>query len=275
MLTDAPFPYDSVAKADIFVVRVDAKLSASNGLDAADTTSPGNNTDPRKGWVTLATPNATVDLVALEHGLVTNLGQATLPTGSYSGFRMIIDAAKSSLTLTNGTVLTGASRPGIMWPSAGETGIKIDLSEPIHLVASGTVMVIDFNLGASFVLRGRSISQNGLLFKPVVRGTARSITGSASGSVHGDSAKGAAIVAATVQVLRSGTALADTSADSVVATTSTDSMGSFMFPYLLPATYELRAYPPTGAPYNPALLSPVTVTTGADASGNDIVLPHQ
>jgi hypothetical protein len=32
-------------------------------------------------------------------------------------------------------------------------------------------MVLDFDVGNSFVMRGNSLAQNGLLFKPVVKAT--------------------------------------------------------------------------------------------------------
>src|SRR5918911_219523 len=170
-LTDAPFPYDSVARADVFVVRIDAKMADADSADASGA-EPTTNEDPSKGWVTLATPNQSVNLLDLQNGTTTNLGQATLPTGTYRGFRLILDTDRSSVTLKDGTVLTGNAIPGIKWPSAGETGVKIKLDQPITLVAQGTVMVIDFDLGASFVLRGSTIGDKGLLFKPVIRGVA-------------------------------------------------------------------------------------------------------
>jgi hypothetical protein len=173
-LTDAPFPVDQVSRADVFVVRIDARKADATESDAAEGADADNatNTDPSRGWVTVAAPDASFDLLALRDGKVTNLGQATLPTGRYRGFRLVIDPRKSSVTLTDGTVLTGTSSPGIVWPSAGRTGIKIDLSQPIDVVENGTQMVVDFDLGNSFVLRGTTIEENGLLFKPVVRATA-------------------------------------------------------------------------------------------------------
>jgi hypothetical protein len=32
-------------------------------------------------------------------------------------------------------------------------------------------MLVDFDVAQSFVIRGNSLDQNGLLFKPVIRGT--------------------------------------------------------------------------------------------------------
>ena len=273
-LTDAPFPYDSVARADMFVVRIDGKMADADSEDASGAEATSNE-DPSKGWVTLAAPNQSFNLLDLQNGTTTSLGQATLPTGSYRGFRLILDTDRSSVTLKDGTVLSGSATPGIKWPSAGKTGVKINLDQPINLVAQGADMVIDFDLGRSFVLRGNSIGDQGLLFKPVVRGVARDITGSVSGSVRADSATGAAVPLATVEALKAGTSLADTSAANVLRTAQADSTGAFHLMYLLPGTYEVRATPPSGVPYAPALLSSVTVASGTDAAGSVVVLPHQ
>src|ERR1043166_1078634 len=95
-MTDAPFPYSDVTRADIFVVRIDAKSATTDSAEAA-------NDAQMSGWTTIATPNTTINLLDLTGGKTTNLGSATLTTGTYRGFRMIIDASKSSLTLTTGT----------------------------------------------------------------------------------------------------------------------------------------------------------------------------
>jgi hypothetical protein len=58
-------------------------------------------------------------------------------------------------------------------------------------------MVVDFDLGRSFVMRGRTVAQNGLLFKPVVRATAQDRTGALAGVVVADSAAGAPLADAT------------------------------------------------------------------------------
>ena len=165
-LTDAPFPTDSVASVDIFVVRVDGRLADTDSA-AAEQDSAGTN-----GWTTLATPNISVNLLAYQNGASLPLGTATLTEGSYHGFRLIIDPSKSSVTLKNGMVLTGTSSPNITFPSGSRTGIKIVLTKAVEVVASDTTtMLVDFDVANSFVLRGNTILQNGLLFKPVVKAT--------------------------------------------------------------------------------------------------------
>jgi hypothetical protein len=273
-LTDAPFPFTEVQSADMFVVRIDAKMAAATDAEVADATDPSGEADPSKGWVTVAEPNPSYNLLDLQGGTTVNLGQETLPIGTYRSFRLILDTDQSTVTLTDGTVLSGTSIPGIMWPSAGQSGIKIKLAQPIDLTADGTQLVLDFDLGSSFVLRGNTIMSNGLLFKPVIRATARDLTGSLSGSVHGDSTTGVAIEGATVEAMKLGSTLDDTTAADVIATTQTDASGNFHLAFLAAGSYTLRATPPAASDYTAALVASVDVTSGADASGTIIVVPH-
>jgi hypothetical protein len=272
-LTDAPFSFDSVARADLWIVRIDGKMAGTDSSDAEagkDDDTDGGNTNPSTGWVNLAMPNASFNLLSLQNGTTTNLGQITLPTGTYNGFRLILDTQKSSITLKNGTVLTGTSNPGIKFPSAGRTGVKIVLTAPISLTANGSVMVLDFDLGSSFVMRGNTISQNGLLFKPVIRATARDITGAISGTV---TRAGAAVAGATVQVLVNGTALTDTTSAHLVSTTATDATGAYKASFLMPGTYAVRATGLATAGSTSAILQGVIVVSGQTTTGTNIILP--
>jgi len=169
-LTDAPFSTDSVQSVNVFVVRVDGRMAAADSA-AADSATAGDSASAN-GWTTLATPNDTVDLLSYQNGNTMSLGNAALAAGNYSGFRLVIDPTKSDVVLKNGMVLTGSSSPGIMFPSGSRSGIKINLSSPLTIAANDTTtMLIDFNVGGSFVLRGNTIMQNGLLFKPVIQAT--------------------------------------------------------------------------------------------------------
>src|SRR5688500_18958503 len=94
-LTDAPFPFSEVASVDVFVTRIDAKKAAP---DAGDVEGPNGG-----GWTTIATPNASYNLLDLANGVTTNLGAAMLPTGTYRGFRLVLDTDRSSITLKDGS----------------------------------------------------------------------------------------------------------------------------------------------------------------------------
>lgn len=277
-LTDAPFPVTDVQSADMYVVRIDAKLAEASESDAAtDVSGDEANRNPERGWVTVARPERRIDLLGLRNGQTTNLGQTTLPTGRYRGFRLILDTDRSSVTLKNGTVLDGNRTPGIKWPSAGRTGVKLVLAQPIDLVEGGTAMVIDFDLAQSFVLRGSTITDQGLLFKPVLRATARDLTGSVSGSVHGVSATGPVVAGSLVEVLRAGTALDDTVSANVVTTSTADAQGAFTAAFLLPASYTLRVTPPAdqATAYGRALVPTVSVTESAAPPATVVVLPNK
>jgi Domain of unknown function (DUF4382) len=172
-LTDAPFPLDSVKSVDVFVVRVDVKQddatdSTAANTDATDTTVSA--TEARDGWQTIAKPDSLIDLLTLQNGVSTALGQASLKAGTYRAMRLVIDPDSSSITMLDGTVLTGTSAPGIQFPSAAQSGIKVFFTQPLEVTANATTTATaDFDVGQSFVLRGSSIMSAGLSFKPVVR----------------------------------------------------------------------------------------------------------
>jgi hypothetical protein len=172
-LTDAPFPLDSVKSVDVFVVRVDVRQddtpdSTAANTDASDTTV--TDAEARDGWQTIATPDSLIDLLTLQNGASTGLGAATLKAGSYHSMRLVIDPDSSSITLLDGTVLTNKSTPGILFPSAAQSGIKVNFTQPLDVQANATTTVTaDFDVGQSFVLRGSTLLSAGLSFKPVVR----------------------------------------------------------------------------------------------------------
>jgi len=168
----SPLPAGFAKSVDIFVVRIDAKAKEPTDGDAAEATEESESS--RVGWVTVAEPNTTFDLMQLADGANTLLGDAQVVAGSYSGFRLIIDPAKSSVTLNDdaNTVIGGESIVGLKFPSADKTGIKIRLSGGPLNVRDGetSTLLVKFDVNNSFVIRAGSIMQNGLLFKPVIRG---------------------------------------------------------------------------------------------------------
>ena len=259
-LTDAPFPFSDVASVDVYVIRVDAKAASTTDAEAADETN-------HDGWTTIATPNTLINLLDLGSGKTMNLGATTLATGNYQSFRLILDTDKSSITLKK-----DGTKPPISFPSAAHTGIKVILDEPIQLTKDGSVMTLDFDIGRSFVMRGNNTA-NGFNFKPVIHAVAQDITGSVTGSVHANSATGAVVPGATVEVLTAGSLLNDADPTHIVRTTTTDASGNFTIAFLLPGSYVLRATPPTASGFKPALLAGgLTITTGTVTQNQIIVV---
>lgn len=258
-LTDAPFPFADVSQVDVFIVRVDARKTEPTDDQAADE-------GDMDGWTTIASPGTLVNLLDLAGGKTMNLGAATLATGTYNGFRLIIDPTKSVLTLADGT------QPEVKFPSAAQSGIKVILDKPIDLTEDGSVMTLDFDVGSSFVMRGND-ARNGFIFKPVVHAVAQDITGSVTGSVRANSATGAGVSGATVEVLTAGSLIDDADPTHIVRSTSTDANGDYRIAFLLPGTYVLRATPPTTSGFKPALLTGgLTITTGTETQNQIIVV---
>ena len=258
-LTDAPFPFADVASVNVYVIRVDAKTAETTDEEAADEAN-------HNGWTTIATPNALINLLDLGSGKTMNLGATTLATGNYRSFRLVIDTDKSTITLKDGTT------PPISFPSAGHSGIKVKLDEPIQLTENGSVMTLDFDVGRSFVLRGNRAA-NGFNFKPVIHAVAQDITGSVTGSVHANSATGAGVPNATVEVLTAGSLINDADPTHIVRSATTDANGSFRIAFLLPGTYVLRATPPAASGFKPALLTGgLTITARTETQNQAIVV---
>jgi hypothetical protein len=258
-LTDAPFPFSEVARVDVYVIRVDAKSAETTDTEAEKEAD-------HNGWTTIATPNTLINLLDLGSGQTVNLGATTLPTGTYRSFRLVLDTDQSSITLKDG------SQPPIHFPSAGSSGIKVKLDQPIELTEDGSVMTLDFDIGRSFVMRGNR-SANGFNFKPVIRAVAQDITGTVTGSVRANSATGAGVAGATVEVLTAGSLITDSDPTHIVASTATDTNGNFRIAFLLPGTYVLRATPPAASGFKPALLTGgLTITIGAETQNQIIVV---
>jgi len=259
-MTDAPFPYSDVSAVNVFVVRIDARTAAVTDAEAADASGTS-------AWTTIATPNRVINLMSLQGGVTTNLGTTELSTGSYNGFRLIIDPAQSGVTLKSGAAVA------TQFPSAAQSGIKINLDQPVEVTKDSSVMILDFDIGKSFVMKGNSISQNGLNFKPVIRAVASGLTGGLSGTVRADSPTGTPMADVTVEILKAGTLISSTDPDAVVATTKTDASGVFTFKFVLPGAYVVRATPAAATTYLPALLAGgVTIASGSTVSNQTIVV---
>jgi hypothetical protein len=271
LLTDAPFPFDRVERVDLYVVSVSGSLSA-------DTSAAGS-------FVTLATPNRTIDLLALQNGVTDQLGELELPEGIITAVRLVIDTDLSSITLKDGTELTGSSTPGIAWQSsAGRPVLNALIQEQIDVPDSGGTVVIDFDVGKAFITPQEidpASTDEGFIFSPVLRAADGTKTGSIAGVVRSG---GTPVEDASLRLYRGNPADPENTW-SVLGTAHSDAAGAFEFSFVtrsaywaqFPAqantTYIVAVDPPSGLAAERALVPDVAVTAGQETALGTIDLP--
>jgi hypothetical protein len=275
LLTDAPFPFDRVARVDLYVVRISGSVSP-------DTSAANTN------FVTMATPNRRINVLALQGGLTDELGTASLPTGVITALQMVIDTDSSSITLKDGRVLTGKSKPSIQWQSsAGRPTLNALIQDQIDVPSTGGVAVVDFDVGQAFFPTqdlDPASTDSGFIFSPYIRAVDGTRTGTISGTVRAKTASGAPVADASLR-LYFGKLSQPENTWSVFGTARTDANGSFKFSYvtrsawmssrgaLAGGTYIVAVDPPSGSALGRVLAKDFIVTAGQDTPTGTIVLP--
>lgn len=178
-LKDAPVPFDSVKEVDIWVVRVDARranMSILADIDKDIDTPHMEENDEDHAlrdstlWVTIAKPDSALNLLKLQGGITAFLGATAIDTGHFKAIRMVIDPAKSKVVLKDGTVLTMQSTPPIEFEQRGRHGLFVEFDNDVDVEDGATTTItLDFRLGDSITLKGRTV-RDGLVFRPVVTG---------------------------------------------------------------------------------------------------------
>ncbi len=167
-LTDSPFPFGSISAVNVYVARIEASASTdTTGLDPAS-------------WVTIATPEQTFNLLDFQGGAATLLGEADLPANQYAALRVVINTSRSSVVSSNGT------QAAVHWPISGDLSLYSIVEEPLAVTAAGAQIVLDFDVGRTFVPDG----SGGFYFVPWIRAVNEAATGSITGTVTATSIEG-------------------------------------------------------------------------------------
>src|SRR5207253_9047855 len=134
LLIDAPFPYDQVARVDVYIVSV----AASSNPDTLGSGGPG----------TIATPHRAYNLLELGNGSAAELGEGILLSGSYVQFFVTIDGDSSSITRKNATVLTSRTSPGSNWNGyPGRLSLCLLTDPPVQVTDTAAVIFIHLHVG--------------------------------------------------------------------------------------------------------------------------------
>jgi hypothetical protein len=179
-LTDAPFPYELVAEANITIFKVDARR-----VDGDDDESENDEVDSDEGddngspFITLMEEEIDVNLLELTNGLTQQLAEIDVPAGSYDLVRVYVKGV--NVVLTDGTVYD------LKVPSGDASGIKVFIEPSITVVGGlSTDLLLDFDVSRSFVAKGNldtPAGVNGFNFKPVIKASNMSTAGTLSGNI--------------------------------------------------------------------------------------------
>jgi hypothetical protein len=246
LLTDAPFPFDTVESVNVYIISVSVSTDADTG-GSADSMS----------WVTVTSPHRQINLLELQQGDTALLGGDEIPPGRYRAVRLILDGDSSNIRFKDGSLAQ------VYWGGGGRQAIHAFVQAAVDVGAQGTDIVIDFDVGRSFDYNELNGSFN---FLPWIRAVNRAETGSIAGTVLRDSSGGGPagpVRGATVNAWGRGP-----STWYIFSTGVTDATGHYRLAYLLPGTYIVGVDPPASRNLGSALDSNVVVNRAAETTHN-------
>jgi hypothetical protein len=246
LITDAPFPFDTVRSVDVYVISVAVSTQPDTG-GSADSMS----------WVTVTEPHRQINLLELQQGDTTLLGAGEVPAGQYRAVRLILDADSSGIRFTDGSAAL------VHWGGSGRQAIHAFVEAAVDVPAQGAEIVIDFDVGRSF--HYNDLGDGGFNFFPWIRAVNRAATGGIAGTVQRDSSGGTPgpVKNATVSAWGGGSGNWY-----IYSTGVTDAAGHYRLAYLLPGTYIVGVDPPASTNLGAALDSNVAVNRGVETTHN-------
>lgn len=253
LLTDAGSEYIGTAEVDIGRVELLAADGGEHVLLSEDGT------------------DGFVNLLDFQGSATTPIAEADIDPGSFVQLRLFVEAARVSL-IEGYTFRDGSTEMDLTVPSGAQTGIKLNLQAedegPLQIVPGETVIVLDFDVSQSFVLRGNPDTPagvHGVNFTPAIRVTGMDVAASISGTVS-TAEEGLSVEGLTVRAepTDGGTA---PGYQTETATALTAEDGTYTMFFLVPGTYEVTMDLDAGLSTEPASH---TVELGYSENATDV-----
>jgi len=247
LLTDDPFPFDSVQSVQVYIVSIAVSTHPDTGTSADS-----------MHWVTVAAPHRQVDLLTLQQGLTDSLGIGEVTADQYKAVLVTVNVDSSA-----GIRFKNGSQAVVRWNGSGQESYGVFVETPSSSPDTGAVIVIDFDVGRSFVYNQRG--DGAFDFFASIRAVNRGATGNIAGTVTHDASAGPVgpVANATVSAWGGGP-----SNWYILSTGKTDAAGQYRLAYLLPGTYIVGVEPPSGSNFSSSLDSNVAVNRGAETTHN-------
>ncbi|PYP16856.1 MAG: hypothetical protein DMD54_08950 [Gemmatimonadetes bacterium] len=241
LITDAPFPFDTVQSVDVYIVSISASTEPDTG-SSADSMQ----------WVPIVEPHRQINLLSLQRGTTSLLGEKEIPADQYKAVRVIIDADSSAIRFKDG------SQAVVRW-RGGRQAIHSFVEAAVNVPSEGADIVLDFDVGKSFPYN--NLGDGAFDFFPWIRAVNEAATGSISGIVSQDTSAGTPGPLANATVSAWGGGPGNWY---VYSTGSTDAAGHYKLAYLLSGNYIVGVDPPSPSSLASSLDSSVFVNQGAD-----------
>jgi hypothetical protein len=253
LLTDAPFPAGLVDRVEVYVSQIAASMTADTLPEAQQ-------------WVIVSEPRRRFDLLALQQGATAPAGQGQLETGQYRAVRMTINGDSSRIVMHDGRTAR------VRWPATGDVIVPAVVEQPIAVSGNGDTLVLDFDVGRSFVYNVDPLFD--FVFLPALRAVRADSTGWLTGTVLGDPESGGLPqpIADAIVTLYRGNALASPATWWAVATGRSDTAGHYMVAYLPPGAYVVLLETPWSTRLAAVTMPDVLIRAGA-GSRLDVTLP--
>lgn len=247
LITDAPFPFDTVLSVDVYVISVAVSTQPDTG-GSADSMS----------WVTVTEPHRQINLLTLQQGDTALLGAGEIPAGQYRAVRLILDGDSSGIRFKD------SSAALVHWGGSGRQAIHAFVEAAVDVPAQGADIVIDFDVGRSF--HYNDLGDGAFNFVPWIRAVNRAATGDIAGTVLRDTSGGGTagpVKNATVSAWGGGPGNWY-----IYSTGVTDAAGHYRLAYLLPGTYIVGVDGPASSNLGSSLDSNVAVNRGVETTHN-------
>ncbi|MFH6603883.1 DUF4382 domain-containing protein [Maribacter algicola] len=233
-LTDAPFPYDLVAEANVTIFKIDARLKGGNeenteneeSTEIEESTEEDIINEDNGSFVVLMEGEITVNLLDLTNGVTQQLVDTEVPVGSYDLIRVHVEGVN--------VVLTSGQTYDLKVPSGSQSGIKIFLKPDLTITGGlSSDLLLDFDVSKSFVPKGGTDIESitGFNFKPVIKASHLSTVGTLTGTVSE--------LVEEVATGIEGAQVAIYDGDAQITSTFTDESGAYMVMGLEAGTYTL------------------------------------
>ncbi len=221
LLTDAPFPYDLVAEANVTIFKVEARYKGNlDEMQVIDSTTTTVAVDQGKPFIVLMEEELDVNLLELTNGVTKTLADIDVPVGSYDLIRVYVRGI--NIVLKDGTIYD------LDVPSGSQSGIKVFVKPSISVSGGlSSDLLLDFDVSKSFVQKA-----NGFNFKPVIKVSNLSTTGTLLGTITAN-------VQDTIVAVE-GAQVAVFIADTLNTTTFSDNDGSYMLMGLDAGSYTIE-----------------------------------